>query len=132
MKKTKIMCNNQVFGRQVMIANEPLEIEEEYIHLAQTVNANPAHEKEIRRGMRWSAFGQHCLTMNSSLPLSLKRKVYNQSILSVLTYGSETWRLTKDFERKRRSLQRGMERKMLHITWKDKENSITDQGTDKG
>ena len=33
--------------------------------------------------------------MKSNLPLSLKRKVYNECILPFLTYISETWSLTK-------------------------------------
>ncbi len=75
-----------------MIGNEALELVEEYTYLGHMVSANPAHEKEIRRriGMGWSAFGKQNLVMNSSLPLSLKRKVYNQCILPVLTYGSDT------------------------------------------
>ncbi len=86
------------------------------------VSANPEHEKEIRRriGTGWSAFGKQNPVMNSNLPFSLKRKVYNQCILLVLTYGSETWRLTKELERKLRSAQRGTERRMLGITWRDR------------
>ncbi len=61
--------------------------------------------------------------MNSNLPLSLKRKVYNQCILAVLTYGSETWRLTKKLERKVRSAKRGMERRILGITWRDRKRA---------
>ncbi len=73
--------------------------------------------------MGWSAFGKQNLAMNSNLPLSLKRKVYNHCILPVLTYGSETWRLTKELEMKLRSEQRGMERRMLGITWRDKKRA---------
>ncbi len=62
--------------------------------------------------------------MNSNLPLSLKRKIYNQCILPVLTYGSETWHLTKEQERKLRSAQRRMERKMFGITWRDMKRTI--------
>ncbi len=104
-----------------MIGNEALEVVKEYTYLGQMVSANPAHEKEIRRriGMGWSAIGKQNLVMNRNLILSLKRKVYNQCILPVLTYGSETWRLTKELERNLRSAQRGMERKMLGITWRD-------------
>ncbi len=61
--------------------------------------------------------------MNNNLPLSLKRKVYNQCILPVLTYGSKTWHLTKEQEQKLRSAQRGMERKMLGITWRDRKRA---------
>ncbi len=108
-----------------MIGNEALELVEEYTYLGQMVKANPAHEKEIRRriGMGWSAFGKQNLVMNSNLPLSLKRKVYNHCTLPVLTYGSETWRLTKELERKLRSAQRGMERRMLGITWRDRKRA---------
>ncbi len=99
-----------------MIGNEALELVEEYTYLGQMVSANPAHEKEIRRiGMEWSVFGKQNLVMNSNLSLSLKRKVYNQCILPVLTYGAETWRLTKELERKLRSAQRGMERRICWV-----------------
>ncbi len=87
MKKTKIMYNKHLTGRQIKAGNEVLELVEEYTYLKQMVCANPAHEKEIRIiGMGWSAFGKQNLVMNCNLPLSLKRKVYNQCILLVLTY----------------------------------------------
>ncbi len=89
------------------------------------VSANPAHEKEIRRriGMGWSAFGKKNLVINSNLPLSLKRNVYNQCVLPLITYGSQTWRLTKELKRKLRIAQRRMERRMLGITWRDKKRA---------
>ncbi len=125
MKKTKIMYNKHLIGRQIMIRNKALKLVEEYIYLGQMVSANPAHKKEIRGriGMGWSAFGKQNLVMNSNLPLSLKKKVYNQCILPVLTYGAETWPLTKELERKLRSAQWGMER-MLGITWRDKKRAL--------
>ncbi len=52
-----------------------------------------------------------------------ERKVYSHCILPVLTYGSETWRLTKELERKLRRAQRGMERKRLGITWRDEKQA---------
>ena len=73
--------------------------------------------------MGWSAFGKQSSVMKSNLPISLKRKVYNQCILPVLTYGSETWSLTKVLERKLQSAQRGMERIMFGITWRDKKRA---------
>ncbi len=95
-----------------------MELVEEYIYLGQMLSANPAHEKEIKRriGMGWSFFGKQNLVMKSNLPLSLKRKVNNECILPVVTYGSETYRLTKELESKLSSEQRGMERRMLGMT----------------
>ncbi len=127
MKMTKIMFNKHLIGRQIMIGNKALEVVEQYTYLGQMVSANPAHEKEIRRriGMGWSAFGKQNLVMNMNLPLSLKRKVYNQCILPVLTYGSETWRLTKELERKLRSAKRGRE-KNAGYNMERQETSIMD------
>ncbi len=111
MKKTKVKFNNQLAEQQIMI-------ESGRIHILGTNSANPAHDRKIkgRIGIKWTAFGKQGDIMNSNLPLSLKKKVYNQCILPVLTYGSETWHLTKEEERK----QRGMEMKMLDITWRDR------------
>ncbi len=61
--------------------------------------------------------------MNCNLSPSLKRKVYNQCVLPVLAYSSEAWHLTKEQERKLRNAQRGMERKMLCITWRDRKRA---------
>ncbi len=125
MKKTKIMYNKHLILRQIMVGKEALELVEEYTYLGQMVSANPADEKEIRRriGMGWSAFGKQNLVMKSNLPLSLKGNVYNQCILPVVTYGLETWRVTKKLERKLRSAQRAMERRMLGITWRERKRA---------
>ncbi len=108
-----------------MIENEALVLVEEYTYLGQMVSANPVHEKEIRRiGLGWSSFSKQNLVMNDNLPLSLKRKVYNQCNLPALTYGSEIWRLTKKLERKLRSAKRRMERRILGVTWRDKKRAL--------
>ncbi len=69
--------------------------------------------------MRWSVYGKHGDIMKNNLTLSLKKNIYNQCILQLLTYGSETWQKEEE-ERKLRSEQSEMERKMLGITWNDR------------
>ncbi len=55
MKKTKIMYNMHLTGRQIMIGNEALELVEEYTYLGQMVSATPSarerNQKENRHGM---------------------------------------------------------------------------------
>lgn len=51
------------------------------------------------QGTGWSASDTHSNVMHSSLPLFLKSKVWNQCILPLLTYGSETWLLAKGLEK---------------------------------
>jgi hypothetical protein len=54
-----------------------------------------------------------------SIPLSLKRKAFDQCILPVLSYGCETWSLTREMEQKLRAIQGRLERSVLGITLRD-------------
>ena len=78
-------------------------------------------DNEIRRRItaRWQAFEKCSTIMKSTLPTCLKRKVFNQCILPVMTYGAETWTLTTKIEKKLSAAQHNMERSMLNITYKD-------------
>ena len=102
---------------------EAVEVVNDYVYLGQVVT--PDDEAEIVRRIRmgWSAFGRHSQIMNGGLPLSLKKKVYDSCILPVLTYGAETWRLTKRVQIKLRTTQRAMERKMIGVTLRDKKRA---------
>ena len=53
----------------------------------------------------------------------MKKKVMDQCILPTMTYGCQTWSLTKETKRKIQTTQRAMERKILHITLRDKWNN---------
>ena len=62
--------------------------------------------------------------------MSLKRKVFNQCVLPAMTYGCQTWPLTKTLEKKLETRQRAMERKMLNVRFKDRiRNTIIRQRT---
>ncbi|CAG9136768.1 unnamed protein product [Plutella xylostella] len=56
----------------------------------------------------------------SSLPQCLKTKVFNQCVLPTLTYGAETWTLTRTCMHKIKVAQRAMERTMLGISLVDR------------
>ena len=81
-------------------------------------------EKLMKRliKMGWTAFGiQH--NVKNNLPPSLKGKLYYQWILPVLTYGSETWSITKVLEQKLQSGQKEMEVMMFGITLRDRKRA---------
>ena len=64
------------------------------------------------------------------LPMSLKRKVFNQRVLPAMTYGCQTWSFTKALIKKLETSQRAMERKMLNVKLKDRiRNTIIRQRT---
>ena len=48
----------------------------------------------------------------------MKRKVFNQCVLPAMTYGCQTWSLTKALVKKLETSQRAMERRMLNVKLK--------------
>merc|ERR1711942_423048 len=61
--------------------------------------------------------------LKSKMPICLKRKIYNQCVIPAMTYGCETWKLTKQAKNSLRIAQRAMERAMLGITLRDTKRS---------
>ena len=53
--------------------------------------------------------------LDRHLPISLKRKVFNQCVLPAITYGCQTWSLTKALVMKLETSQQAMQRKMLDM-----------------
>ena len=124
-KKTKIMRNKhaEVTNRKITIDSNEIEEVNHYIYLGQRISMETASkEQEIKRRITlgWQAFGRaSAIFINKEIPTCLKRQVYNQCIIPTVTYGSETWNLTKIQTMKLRSTQRAHERIMLNITWRD-------------
>jgi len=65
----------------------------------------------------------YTLFSKAKLPMSLKRKIYNQCALTVMMYGCETWTLNAQTTQRLRVTQRAMERCMLGITMRDRKTN---------
>ena len=76
-------------------------------------------EVSIRIKAGWSVFGKYReIFLDRHLPMSLKRKVFNQCVLPAMTYGCQTWSLTKALVKKQETSQRAVERRMLNVKLK--------------
>ena len=124
-KKTKIMCNEVARRRLrtgLMIDGEQLEKVTEYRYLGRLVTSGNDISKEIvqRTTSRWRRFGKYShFLKDRKIPICLKRKIMHTVILLAMTYGAETWALTKHQE-KLAVAQQSMERLLLNIMKRDK------------
>ncbi|KAG1651679.1 Transcriptional activator cubitus interruptus [Nymphon striatum] len=102
----------------IMTGNVALDQVDRYTYLGQLISIHRDWEPEVRQrvALCWQAFGRLNNVWRNKLPLCLKRKVYDQCILPVLTYGSETWAITDTLLRKLASAQHSMERRILAMT----------------
>lgn len=60
--------------------------------------------------INWSAFGKPNFVCNSELPLCLKRNIFHEYVLPVLTYGPETLTLIKKGRRQDSNLSKKPQR----------------------
>ena len=58
--------------------------------------------------------------VSSDIPQCLKTKVFNQCVLPVMSYGTETWSYTIGLISKLKVAQRAMERAMLGVSLRDR------------
>ncbi len=127
MKKTKVMFNDYINTiNDVRIENDTVEAVDGYVYLGQLVTTKGDKIDEIKRRIAaaWGAFGKYRDIMKSNIPMCLKRKVYNQCVQAAMTYGCQTWALTKRMQEKLQTTQRSMERAMIGITRRDRKTNI--------
>ena len=120
--KTKVMVvdNTPINVNNVLIENVP-----GYVYLGQHYSLKEKNQdKEIQRRTGWAAYAKHRDIFKSNLAICLKRHVYNSCVLPAMTYGAETWTLTKQAQNKLAAAQTKMERSMLNITYKDRRTNI--------
>ena len=123
--KTKVMCNKFALKNNIKLDDVIFEHVESYIYFGQKLTIDKDQWDEVNRRVQlgWNTFARLNDVFRSNLPICLKRKVMNQCVLPVLTYGSETWTLTNRMATKLKVTQRKMERIMLGITLRDKKRN---------
>ena len=125
-KKTKIMCYDVARKRLrtgVMIDGEQLEEVTAYKYIRRLVTSGNELSKETGQRMTsgWRRFWEYNhFWRDRKIPICLNRKILDTVILPAITYGAETWTLTKLQERKLAVAQRSMERLLFSITNRDK------------
>ena len=63
------------------------------------------------------------LAFKMNITAEQKARLFDQCILPVLTYGAETWVLTKEIINKRQVAQRKLERKLVLTTLRDRKTN---------
>ena len=111
MKKTKVMYNSNAAKTRVQIGTHEVEQVDDYVYLGQLVTMKNDKTDEIKRriSVGWGGFSKYRDIMRSKVLMCLKRKVYSQCIQPAMTYGCQTWVMTKRMETRLRTTQRSME-----------------------
>ena len=99
--KTRFMTNIDTTDN-IQINGTEIEKATDYKYLGHTIaRENRTKEVSIRIKAGWSVFGKYReIFLDRYLSMSLKRKVFSQCVLPAMTYGCQTWSLTKALVKK--------------------------------
>lgn len=108
---------------KIIVNTQRIEYVDEYLYLGQLISTNKTMDKEIDRRIAntWKRFWSLSEVMKDrDMPMKAKRKVYNACILPCLTYGSQTWTLTKTLANKLSVCQNSIERSVIGVNRRDR------------
>jgi len=93
MDKTEYITSNCPVNQNLMVGTKALKRVDDLRYLGSMVASSNADFKR-RHGLAWSVFWKlEKIWRFDYVPLHLKLRIFKTSCLSVLLYGSETWKL---------------------------------------
>ena len=122
--KCKVMVSeNWVDDTDIQAAGTHIEMVEDFCYLGSYISNNSSCEKDmkVRIGKAAASFARLSNIWNSkTVSQTVKVKLYETLIMSILLYSAELWPITVTAMKKLEAAHHRWQRKLLGITWKDK------------
>ena len=122
--KTKIMRagvhKQSIPNQQITIGGKQLEYVSEFPYLGAMVTESGGSDLDVDSRIRKATMAYYRLSRiwySKSLSHKLKIKIFKSNVLSVLLYGSETWKLTDDQLNKLKVFQTTYTRRIMNVKW---------------
>ncbi|XP_045449679.1 uncharacterized protein LOC123658286 [Melitaea cinxia] len=123
-KKTVVMVQGSTKIPKITLDGVPLAVVNKFAYLGSTVSNNLSLDAEIdiRIGKAATTFGQLNTRVwkNKHLTTRTKMIVYQACIMSILSYGAETWTTYAKQERRLNAFHMRCLRNILGISWEDR------------
>lgn len=119
-KKTKLLANAPEV--ETIIEGERIEWVDEVRYLGQIISFNDSRGRELSNRIRsgWGKFWSLGSVFKGNIPISTKAAVWGSCVQPSLSYGAQTWALTKSNIKRLQTTQRAMERSMIGVKERDK------------
>ncbi len=119
-KKTKIIGRGE--KQNLIIDDQDIEEVEEIEYLGQTISFKDRSNKIIKQRIKkgWNNFWALKTIFKGKISLKAKIKILRSSTVPALTYGAQTWSLTKIQLEKMNTTYRSMLRKLMGLKWDTK------------
>ena len=121
MKKTKIMSTGEEDSFEV--DGEELETVTTFTFLGSVIEREGKCDMEIKRRValgKTAMNGMEKIWKDKNVRIDTKKRLVRALIIPIITYGSESWTMTKKMEKKINACEMWIWRKMLRISWTEK------------
>ena len=115
--KTEYMIFNQDGGEIKSLGDQKLKCVDDFVYLSSWINSCKK-DVDVRINKAWAALQKLEPIWKSTLPMKLKLKFLHSTVTTVLLYGSRTWTLTKELEKKLDGCYTKMLRVVKNVPWK--------------
>ena len=122
-KKTKVMRINSKRNDAIRIDDQDLEDVEEFDYLGSRTTADGDATSDVKARLskaRHAFAGLKNIWQARNISISTKIRLFKSNILSILLYGSETWKVTNKIIHQLETFQNRCLRRILRIFWPNK------------
>ena len=126
-KKTELMKINTTANRPVTVGGEPIREVESFVYLGSVIDRQGGTDRDVtaRIGKARTAFViLKNIWASREISTNTKLRIFNSNVKSVLLYGYETWRETKNIHRKIQTFFNNCLRRIFKIRWPDKIRNV--------
>ena len=116
--KTKYISFNSPEGQIVSLSGCCIEELDDFLYLGSWV-VSSRKDINVRIGKAWSALSKMEKIWKSDLKKELKISLFRATVESILLYGSSSWTMTKDMEKRLDGTYTRLLRVVLNVSWKD-------------
>ena len=122
--KTKIMTISKHETNQlaVKLGQEDIEIVRKFVYLGSELKADGGADTEIKRriALAGTAFNKlQKIFKRHDIRLNVKLRIFNSCVIPVLTYGCESWDITKAMQNKLIAAENKWIRRILRISYRE-------------
>jgi hypothetical protein len=122
-KKTKVMRVNNRVNEPIKIDDQDLEEVEQFDYLGSRVSTDGDATRDVTARLskaRYAVASLKNFWQAKNISTHTKIRIYKSNILSILLYGSETWKITNNIIQKLEVFQNRCLRRILQIYWPNK------------
>ncbi len=119
-KKSKVMKINNKVDRPITVKDEPLEEVDVFEYLGSKVSKDGDAERDVNARLGKSRYAYTSLNKiwkAKNINITTKIRIYKSNVVSVLLYGSESWKTTNNIKHKLEVFQNRCLRRILGIYW---------------